>query len=79
MKKVLFTAVSLILFAAFIGYNAYQKSSMDPLLMENIQAVAQGDENDSFGIYYCTYYPMPLICVQSGNQIVDTGYQVFLW
>lgn len=42
MKKIFIALVSLMLFTgAFFGYNAYQKISMDPLLKENIQALAE--------------------------------------
>lgn len=51
-------------------------STESDLMTKNIEALTQGE---NIGVFYCSTYPIPLVCVwTSDGRPYDSGYQVWL-
>lgn len=76
MKKIFFAAAAgLVLTTAVCVTLSSNSASVKPdLVLQNIEAISQGES----GVFYCTGYPIVVICVGDQSNILDTGYRVYL-
>ncbi|MCL2737855.1 MAG: NVEALA domain-containing protein [Bacteroidales bacterium] len=82
MKKKILGGIAALVIAAVAAFNVGLNSSdkFSDAMLANIEALADDpndNDDDSDGWFYCTFYPMPVICVQFGP-IFDTGYRVYI-
>lgn len=75
-KKLLFCGAAALAFAAIVAsnVNSNTNNTLSATSLANIEALAQGE----LGWFYCTTYPMPLICVKVDDLILDTGDRIYI-
>ena len=78
-KKVLGGLAALVL-AAIIAFNVGFNSSnnLSGTMQANAEAFADDPDEDYIGVFYCSTYPMPAVCVWSGGYPFDTGYRIWI-